>query len=170
MAMEYGLPPTGGWGVGIDRLTMFLSNKWNIKEVLLFPAMRPEHEQNTAANPPKKAPVSAHPPLVAKNGTAANHVSSTALSVDSLHLKIEAKGSKLFAGVNLATTEGLEKVKTTLNGRSFLSGSSPSQEDSLVYDALSQIPNSYLRSTNADVFRFFSTVSMFSESARKAWV
>lgn len=42
--MEYGLPPTGGWGVGIDRLTMFLSNKWNIKEVLLFPAMRPTEE------------------------------------------------------------------------------------------------------------------------------
>eukprot|EP01036_Dinobryon_divergens_P039691 gene39691-52367_t len=39
VAMEYGLAPTGGWGVGIDRLTMFLSNKWNIKEVLLFPAM-----------------------------------------------------------------------------------------------------------------------------------
>jgi len=43
--MEYGLPPTGGWGVGVDRLTMFLSNKWNIKEVLLFPAMKPTDEQ-----------------------------------------------------------------------------------------------------------------------------
>lgn len=43
--MEYGLPPTGGWGVGVDRLTMFLSNKWNIKEVLLFPAMKPTPEQ-----------------------------------------------------------------------------------------------------------------------------
>ena len=41
VAMEYGLPPTGGWGCGIDRLTMFLSNKHNIKEVLLFPAMKP---------------------------------------------------------------------------------------------------------------------------------
>ena len=41
-ALEYGLPPTGGWGLGIDRLTMFLSNQSNIKEVLLFPAMRPE--------------------------------------------------------------------------------------------------------------------------------
>jgi len=40
-ALEYGLPPTGGWGMGIDRLTMFLTNKDNIKEVLLFPAMRP---------------------------------------------------------------------------------------------------------------------------------
>ena len=39
-ALEYGLPPTGGWGLGIDRLTMFISNKNNIKEVLLFPAMK----------------------------------------------------------------------------------------------------------------------------------
>ncbi len=41
-ALEYGLPPTGGWGLGIDRLTMFLTDANNIKEVLLFPAMRPE--------------------------------------------------------------------------------------------------------------------------------
>jgi len=44
-ALEHGLPPTGGWGLGIDRLTMFLSNKNNIKEVLLFPAMKPNDEQ-----------------------------------------------------------------------------------------------------------------------------
>ncbi|TYZ61892.1 hypothetical protein PybrP1_006468 [[Pythium] brassicae (nom. inval.)] len=43
-AMEYGLPPTGGWGAGIDRLTMFLTNKFNIKEVLLFPAMKPDEQ------------------------------------------------------------------------------------------------------------------------------
>ncbi len=43
--MEYALPPTGGWGCGVDRLAMFLSNKWNIKEVLLFPAMKPSDEQ-----------------------------------------------------------------------------------------------------------------------------
>jgi lysyl-tRNA synthetase class 2 len=40
-ALEHGLPPTGGFGLGIDRLTMFLTNKNNIKEVLLFPAMKP---------------------------------------------------------------------------------------------------------------------------------
>jgi lysyl-tRNA synthetase class 2 len=42
--LEHALPPTGGWGCGVDRLTMFLSNKWNIKEVLLFPAMKPTDE------------------------------------------------------------------------------------------------------------------------------
>ena len=40
-ALEYGLPPTGGWGLGIDRLTMFLTGNKNIQEVLLFPAMKP---------------------------------------------------------------------------------------------------------------------------------
>lgn len=41
-ALEYGLPPTAGWGMGIDRLTMLLTDTNNIKEVLLFPAMKPE--------------------------------------------------------------------------------------------------------------------------------
>lgn len=41
-ALEYGLPPTGGWGMGIDRMTMFLTDSNNIKEVLLFPAMKPD--------------------------------------------------------------------------------------------------------------------------------
>ncbi|XP_043937710.1 lysine--tRNA ligase isoform X3 [Protopterus annectens] len=44
-ALEYGLPPTGGWGMGIDRLTMFLTDSNNIKEVLLFPAMKPEEQK-----------------------------------------------------------------------------------------------------------------------------
>lgn len=41
-ALEHALPPTAGWGMGIDRMTMFLTDKNNIKEVLLFPAMKPE--------------------------------------------------------------------------------------------------------------------------------
>ncbi len=41
-SLEYGLPPTGGWGLGIDRFTMLLTDNINIQEVLLFPAMKPE--------------------------------------------------------------------------------------------------------------------------------
>ncbi|MBX4206040.1 lysine--tRNA ligase [Candidatus Microgenomates bacterium] len=40
-AMEYGMPPLGGIGIGIDRLTMFFTNTWSIKEVMIYPTMRP---------------------------------------------------------------------------------------------------------------------------------
>ncbi|SMR50863.1 unnamed protein product [Zymoseptoria tritici ST99CH_1E4] len=58
-AMEYGLPPTGGWGMGIDRMTMFLTNNYSIKEVLTFPFMK---DQDLAPKP-KAAEVTGVEPM-----------------------------------------------------------------------------------------------------------
>jgi len=60
-SLEYGLPPTGGWGMGLDRLTMFLTDANNIKEVLLFPAMKPDVEA-----PKEEVPTTAAAPAAKK--------------------------------------------------------------------------------------------------------
>jgi len=51
-AMRYGMPPNGGFGMGMDRLVMLFTNQHSIREVLLFPALRKEGSvgQNRTGN------------------------------------------------------------------------------------------------------------------------
>ena len=41
LAMEHGMPPISGWGMGMDRFTALLTNQDNLKDTVLFPIMRP---------------------------------------------------------------------------------------------------------------------------------
>jgi lysyl-tRNA synthetase class 2 len=49
-ALEYGCPPCSGWGMGVDRIVALLTQQTNLRDVVLFPLMKPQHEQQTGSD------------------------------------------------------------------------------------------------------------------------
>ena len=146
-ALEHGLPPTGGFGLGIDRLTMFLANKNNIKEVLLFPAMKPTDEQLT---------------MIASNAPAGDQ--PTAATPTST-MKVMGVGE--FEGVNLGSDDGMKKLETALAGKSFLKGS-PSSDDAALLEVVYKLPSEFI-AKYPNVNGWVSTCLLFNPDVRAQW-
>ena len=99
-AMEYGLPPTGGWGLGIDRLTMFLTDKNTIKEVLLFPAMKPEEDSSGKAKNLEQPQVKASSKKVAAPAAPTTTTTTTAAPATVVVERPQVKPADVAMNVN----------------------------------------------------------------------
>ena len=141
-ALEHGLPPTGGFGLGIDRLTMFLSNKSNIKEVLLFPAMKPSDEQMDliSANAPKS---------------------------DS-DFSLMALMSSLSLGANMTSEDTLDKLDETLTGKSFLKGTAPTKDDANLLEKVLTADEALI-AARPNVAAWCKLLGMFTPEVRATW-
>jgi lysyl-tRNA synthetase class 2 len=169
-ALEHGLPPTGGFGLGIDRLTMFLTNKNNIKEVLLFPAMKPTEEQmamsiakNASTKDVGDVPIARAAPVPAAT-------SAASLPSPSLSPSTSVLGVGPLDKVNLSSDEGMKKFETLLKGKSFVGGAAPDKNDAALFDLIqSNIPVATLRQY-PNVKGWIHHCALFTPAVRSSWV
>ena len=165
VALEHALPPTGGWGCGVDRLTMFLSDKHNIKEVLLFPAMRPDLGSAGAA-------------AAAAAATTAATAAPAAAGPATVSFAAVVPSSSLppWGGVDAGSVEGMKKLTTALSGESFLGGrEGPKEVDAQVFEALKagmeggREGGVSSQGLPPAVRRWYQTVAQFVPGVRASW-
>jgi len=145
-ALEHGLPPTGGFGLGVDRLTMFLANKNNIKEVLLFPAMKPTDEQLATAKKNKQD----------EDGAGAGGSGSTL-------------GVGMLSGVDLGTDDGMSRLNDALSGKTYLEGEAPTKEDADLFPIVDKNVPSSVVFRHSNVVAWIQACSAFDPETRATW-
>jgi lysyl-tRNA synthetase, class II len=141
-ALEHGLPPTGGFGLGIDRLTMFLSNKNNIKEVLLFPAMKPSDDQMAIVvkNAPKK-------------------------DATNMNMNINVASYK---SLDMTSEDAMQRLDNDLAGKAFVHGTAPTKDDVELLEKVLQAEESLIASL-PNVSAWTKLLAMFTPEVKAAW-